>query len=176
MTPGARHAGGGLLRDVVLVLLLFGLGGLAAGLLWRWLWTPLSGTVFQRVWYPDTNASPFSATGLYVLIALGVGILAGLLSALLTDRRELVVLGLVVAGSVLAAWVMLEVGGFGMPADPNDLAADAANGTRLPGTLTVTGWPPLGAFPAGALLGLCVVFLGLSRKPSEHPHSVGTAG
>ena len=176
MTSGARHAGGGLVRDVVLVLLLFVVGGLAAGLLWRELWTPVEGTAFEGVWYPETNSSPFSATGLYTLIAFGTGILAGLLSALVTDRRELVVLALVVAGSVLAGWVMLEVGQWGMPADPRDLAVDAANGTSLPGTLTVTGWPALGAFPAGALLGLCVVFVGLSRKPSEDPHSVGTAG
>ena len=167
MTSGARHAGGGLVRDVVLVLLLFVVGGLAAGLLWRELWTPVEGTAFEGVWYPETNSSPFSATGLYTLIAFGTGILAGLLSALVTDRRELVVLALVVAGSVLAGWVMLEVGQWGMPADPRDLAVDAANGT---------GWPALGAFPAGALLGLCVVFVGLSRKPSEDPHSVGTAG
>ena len=175
MTP-ARHAGGGLVRDVALLLVLLGVAGVAGGLLWRWLWSPIRGTVLDGVWYPDTNASPFSATGLYVLIALGVGMVAGVLGALLTDRRELVTLGLVAAGSLLAGWLMLLIGGVGMPADPVDLARSAADGARLPGTLAVTGWSPLVALPTGALRGLCVVFVGLSRKPAEPHESVGANG
>ncbi|WP_432478718.1 hypothetical protein [Nocardioides sp. GXQ0305] len=172
----ARHAGGGLVRDVVLVVLLFALAGVVGGLVWRWIWTPMRGTVLDGVWYPATNSSPFSATGLYVLVALVTGLLAGLIGALVTDRRELVTLVLVAGGSLLAGWVMLQVGAIGMPADPTTLARSADDGTRLPGTLTVTGWSPLVAFPTGALLGLFVVFVGLSRKPAEQPDSVGTAG
>jgi len=82
-----------------------------------------------------------------------------------SDRRELLTLGLVVAGSLLAGWVMLRVGELGMPADPNLLAPRTADGTQLPGTLTITGRSPLAAFPTGALVGLFVVFVGLSRKP-----------
>ena len=175
MTP-ARHAGGGLVRDVVLLLVLFGVTGVVGGVLWRWLWSPIRGTVLDGVWYPDTNASPFSATGLYVLIGLGVGLVAGVLGALVTDRRELVTLGLVTVGSLLAAWLMLLVGGLGMPADPSDLARSASDGARLPGTLMVTGWSPFVALPTGALLGLCVVFVGLSRKPVDEHSSVGAAG
>jgi hypothetical protein len=176
LTTGARHAGGGLLRDVLLVLLLFGLGGLVGGALWRWLWTPVRGTAFEGVWYPTTNSSEFSATGLFVLIGLGIGLVLGVLSALVTDRRELLVLGLVVLGSLLATGLMLLVGGLGMPADPTELAATAANGTELPATLTVRGWSPYVAFPTGALVGLCVVFIGVSRKPLEQPHPVDSAG
>ena len=172
----ARHAGGGLVRDVVLVPLLFGIGGVVGGMVWRWLWTPLRGTAFQGVWYPATNSSDFSATGLYVLIGLGVGLVLGVLSALVTDRRELLTLGLVVLGSLLAAWVMLLVGEVGMPADPSRLAAGAGDRTPLPGTLTVRGWSPYGAFPTGALLGLCVVFVGVSRKPGDEPPPDDTAG
>jgi hypothetical protein len=172
----ARHAEGGLVRDVVLVLLLFGLAGVAGGALWQWLWTPISGTVLGGVWYPATNSSAFSATGLYVLVALGLGLVAGLFAALVADRRELVTLGLVVVGSLLAGWVMLRVGAIGMPADPFDVARTAADGTRLPATLAVTGWSPLVAFPTGALLGLCVMFVGVSRKPVDEPSSVGADG
>ncbi len=173
---GARHASGGLVRDVVLVLLLFGVAGVAGGLLWRWLWTPLRGTVLGGVWYPATNSSPFSATGLYVLIALGVGLLAGVLSALVSDRRELVTLGLVTVGSLLAGWVMLQIGRIGMPADPSVLARSTPDRAELPGTLMVTGRSPFVAFPTGALLGLCVMFVGLSRKPIDQHDSVGAAG
>ena len=175
LTP-AHHAAGGLLRDVVLVLLLFGLGGAGGGLLWRWLWTPLHGTVLDGTWYPATNSSDFSATGLYVLIGLGLGLVLGVVSGLVTDRRELVTLGLVVAGSLLAAEVMRAVGAIGMPADPSVLARSAADGTQLPGTLIVRGWTPVVAWPAGALVGLFVVFIGLTRKPVEERHRVDAAG
>lgn len=151
----------------MLVLLLFGVGGLLSGGLWRWLWTPPRGTVADGVWFPAAEGSDFAATGLYVLVGLGVGLLLGVLSGLVTDRRELLTLGLVVAGSLLAGWVMLRVGELGMPVDPTRLAPRAADGTRLPGTLTVAGWIPLAAFPCGALLGLFVVFVGLSRKPVD---------
>lgn len=173
---GARHASGGVVRDVVLVLLLFAVAGVAGGLLWRWLWTPLRGTVLGGVWYPATNSSPFAATGIYVLVGLGVGLVAGVLAALVTDRRELLTLGLVAVGSLLAGWVMLQIGGIGMPADPHELARSTPDRAQLPGTLAVTGWSPFVAFPTGALLGLCVMFVGLSRKPVEQHDSVGAAG
>ena len=111
-----------------------------------------------------------------MLIGLGLGLVLGVLSALVTDRRELLVLGLVVVGSLLAAWLMLLVGGLGMPADPTALAATTANRTELPSTLTVRGWSPYVAFPTGALVGLCVVFIGVSRKPADQPHPVDSAG
>ena len=149
------------------MLLLFGVGGLLCGGLWRWLWTPPRGTVASGVWFPTPEGSDFAATGLYVLVGLGAGLLLGMLIALVTDRRELLTLGLVVAGSLLAGWVMLRVGELGMPADPSRLAPRAADGTRLPGTLTITGWIPLAAFPIGALVGLFGVFVGLSRKPVD---------
>lgn len=176
MTTRARHAGGGLLRDIVPVVLASALAGVVGGVLWRWLWTPLRGTVLDGTWYPATNASEFSATGIFVLLGLGLGVLLGAVSALLTDRRELLALGLVLVGSVLAAATMIAVGRLGMPADPNDLARTAADGTRLPGTLRITGWTPVVAWPAGALLGLFVVFVGLSPKPVDQQSPVDPAG
>lgn len=156
--------------------LVFALGGAVGGVLWRWLWTPLHGTVLDGTWYPATNASEFSATGIYVLLGLGLGLLLGAFSALVTDRRELVTLGFVVAGSLLAAGAMLAIGRLGMPADPSRLARTAADGTQLPGTLRVTGWTPVVAWPTGALVGLFVVFIGLSRKRADQQSSVDTAG
>jgi len=172
LTSPARHAGGGLVRDVALVLVLFGLGGVAGGLLWRWLWTPFRGTVLDGVWYPQTNSSSFSATGIFVLLGLGLGLVLGVLSALLTDRRELLMLGLVLAASLLAGWVMVSVGSIGMPADPSRVALTAPDRTQLPATLVVRGWSPYGAFPAGALIGLGGVFVGVTRTP-EFPSTRG---
>ncbi len=173
---GARHARGGVPRDVALVLGLFALGGLGGGLLWRWLWTPFRGTAFQGVWYPQVNSSPFAGTGTYVLVGLGIGVLLGALSAIVADRRELLTLALVLAGSGLAAWIMLGVGKLGMPADPSVVARHVADRTMLPATLTVHGWSPLGALPAGAMIGVFVVFVGITRKPVDQPISADTAG
>ena len=179
LIPAARHATGrGWLRDAGLVLAIFALGGVVAGLAWRWLWTPTSGVVVDGVWVADGEGvrEAFSGTGLYVLVGLAAGVCLGVLSALLADRQELVTLALVVVGSVLAGWLMLRVGTIGLPPDPQPLAAAAADRTRLPGTLEVTGWSPFVALPSGALAGLCVVFVGLSRKPPEVPPPIHSAG
>ena len=176
LTTRARHAGGGLVRDVLLVLVASVVCGAVGGALWRWLWTPLRGTVLEGTWFPDTNASEFSATGLFVLLGLGLGLLLGVLCGLVTDRREVVVLVLVVAGSLLAAAVMFAIGRIGMPADPARVARSAADGTRLAGTLTVRGWTPFLGWPTGSLLGLFVVFMGLSRKPLDQHPSFPIAG
>ena len=175
----ARHAtGSGWLRDGLLVLGLFGVGGVAAGLVWRWLWTPTRGIVLDGTWYAEGESvgTAFSGTGLYVLVALAAGLLLGVLSGLLADRRELLTLALVVVGSLLAGWVMVLVGTVGVPPDPQPLAAGSPDRARLPGTLEVTGWSPYVAFPSGALAGLCAVFVGLSRKPADVTRSVSSDG
>ncbi len=46
------------------------------------------------------------------------------------------------------------------------LAKTAEDGTRLRGDLRVDAWPPRGAFPFGALVGLAVVYAGsMGRSP-----------
>ena len=60
----------------------------------------------------------------------------------------------VVAGSVLAAYLMLRVGQHLSPPDPHELAKTAKDGTELEGALRVDAWPPRGAFTFGALVGL----------------------
>ena len=160
LTTGARHAGGGLVRDVVLVLLLFGLGGLVGGALWRWLWTPASGTVFDGVWYPATNTSRvLRDRPLRRSSASASGWCLGVLSALVTDRRELLTLGLVVVG--LAARGLADArwsaGSACRPTRPS-WPATTANRTELPGTLAVRGVEPARRVPdgraAGAVRGL----------------------
>jgi hypothetical protein len=48
------------------------------------------------------------------------------------------------------------------PSDPAQLALVAKDGTHLPAELTVSGRSPWIALPAGALVALALVFLGLS--------------
>ena len=58
--------------------------------------------------------------------------------------------------------------------DPVALARSAPDGTRLPGTLVVTGASPFVALPVGALVALVVVFFGLGRPGRRRPSRVGT--
>jgi hypothetical protein len=63
---------------------------------------------------------------------------------------------------------MLQVGSALAPPDPAVLARTAPDGTRLPGTVEVSGNWPLGAFPAGALLGVAVIYIGLTSTRRSH--------
>ncbi|QBR90864.1 hypothetical protein [Nocardioides euryhalodurans] len=165
-------------REAVLLLALFAAGGAVAGLVWHWLWSPPSGVVLDGVWYPDAAGltEVFPATGLYVLVGVVTGLPLGVTSGLVLARRPLVTLALVVVGSALAAWLMLVVGQVGAPPDPQPLAARAANGTTLPGTLAVSGWSPFVAIPIGALAGLCTILICVSPRPPVAPTAVGDGG
>lgn len=158
------------LRDVVwqvvVVVGLFAVAGVLAGVVWEWLWTPATGTAVQHAWQPnlDTVRSEFSGTAWYVVVASVAGLLTGAGVGMAFHRRELVTLGAVVAGSALAAWVMLEVGYALGPGDPQSAAATAVDGTLIPAELTVSGRSPFLALPSSALLALVVVFVGVVRR------------
>lgn len=159
-----RPSRGRLARDVIVVLVAAALVGAGCGAVWELWWTPPSGLVLDRVWYPDVEGVPqqFDGTGSYVVVALGGGILLGAASAWLFDRAELVTLAAVGVGSVLAGWLMFEVGTTLAPPDPAAAASSAVDYTTLPGTLEVEGDSAFVAFPAGALTGVAVVFIGLT--------------
>jgi len=101
-------------------------------------------------------------TSLFALVALAGGVLLGAVCAWFFDRVELVTLAAVAAGSVLAAWLMFEVGTALAPPDPAAAASAARDYTELPGALEVEGTGAFVAFPAGALTGLAIVFIGLA--------------
>jgi hypothetical protein len=74
---------------------------------------------------------------------------------------------------------MWKVGVHGSAVDPHEAAKTAADGTKLPGNLHVSGsgrfslhWRDIRvpaaylAFPVGALSSLAVVFLGLAKRGS----------
>lgn len=155
-----------IIRQVLIVLILFAVAGAVGGLLWEWLWAPPTGVVVNHQWLQDEGGlrDDFSGTGTYVAVAAIAGLLIGAAVAVFFDRAELVTLLVVAGGSVLAAWVMYHVGLWVSPPDPGPLAESAKNGTHLPGRLLVSGDSPFVAFPGGALVGLVVVFFGLSRR------------
>lgn len=157
-------------RDVLMVLAACAAAGALAGVVWEAWWTPPIGVVSDHSWTVDFFQSRelFSATALYVVVGVLSGGVVGAASAFFVDQVELVTLATVVVGSVLAAWLMLQVGSALAPPDPAVLARTAADDTRLPGTLEVSGNWPLGAFPAGALLGVAVIYIGLTSTRRSH--------
>jgi len=165
LTSTGRHASSWwVVRDVALVVAGAALLGAVCGVLWELWWSPPTGVVLDHVWYPDLEGvrQLFTGTGLYTLIALAGGVLLGAVCAWFFDRMELVTLAAVAAGSVLAAWLMFEVGTALAPPDPAAAAGTAEDLTALPGTLEVEGDGAFVAFPAGALTGIAVVFIGLA--------------
>lgn len=153
-----------LLRDVAVVLVAAALVGTLAGVLWESWWEPPTGLVLDHVWYPDLQGVKqlFSGTSRYVVVGLVGGVLLGAVSAWFFHRVELVTLVAVAVGSVLAGWLMVQVGSALSPPDPAVAARTSEDYTELPGTLEIEGRGALVAFPAGALTGLAVVFIGLT--------------
>lgn len=158
--------------DFVVIVTLFALAGVVGALVWEWVWTAPYGLVYDHQWVAEDEAAlqgQFAGTGWYVVVASATGLLVGALVALFLDRAPLVTLAAVVVGSALATFLMVRIGLALGPADPQDLAANATDGTRLPAALTVSEWSPWIALPAGALVALALVFIGLG--PGRHAQS-----
>ena len=164
------------LRRALLVLAVPLVLGAVSGVLWEWLWTPPPGVVSHHHWVQDEVGlrGDFSGTGLYVLVAAGAGLLAGLVAALVSRGHEVIGLAALFVGSLLGGWLMYRVGVALGPPDPEAVARSVPALTRLPGSLTVSGTSPFLALPAAALVGLTVVFLGPSKSSRESRQVVGS--
>jgi hypothetical protein len=166
--------------QALVIVVVFAVVGLLAGRLWYHVWDVPQGVVAGGQWFTGEAGlrDDFSGVAWYVTIAVVGGLVLGALFAWLFDRSELVTLVAVVAGSVLAGYLMLRVGQHLSPPDPQELARTAEDGTRLPGALRVDSWPPRAAFPFGALLGLALVYAAsIGRTPSEvKPGDSGPSG
>lgn len=171
--PGPRPRSSWVVAAVqaVVVVAIFGVVGAACGWLWYHLWDPPSGVVAGHQWFTDEAGlrDDFQGVAWYVTIALTAGLVLGILTAWLLDRSELVTLVAVIAGSVLAAYLMLRVGTHLSPGDPHELARTAKDGTKLEGALSVPSWPPRASFTFGALIGVALVFLVSSRRAPDEP-------
>ena len=154
---------------VAAVLATYALVGLCAGWVWHELWQPAEGVVVQHEWYA-TGAGlreDFSGTGLYVLIATGAGLALGVLFAILGGVRPVVTLVACIIGSALAGWLMLTMGQWLGPADPQGAAKSLDDGATLPSALRVSGLSPLFAFTVGTLGALAFVFTVFQGNSSE---------
>jgi hypothetical protein len=159
------------LMQAVVIVVAFAVVGALAGLLWEAVWTPARGAVVHHVWYPYSwdlaQPADFAGTAWYVVISLVAGLVLGGLAAWRLDRAELVTLGAVVAGGLVAAFLMRLVGLHRSPADPQHLAKTVADGTKLPSQLRLASWWLLASFPAGALTSTLVVFLTVSKRGGD---------
>lgn len=172
--PGSAESGERSRREVpwrfaILVLCSYIVVGALCGVLWEWLWTPPAQFVQQhQLYYADYSAlrRVFDGTGIYVVVAAFASALVALVVCVLTRRHELVTLGLVIVGSVLAAFVMREVGYALGPPDPAIAAATAADGAKLQGQLQVAGLTPLLVWPMASLFMVALTFFAWPG----HPH------
>ena len=146
--------------EVVAVLALFAVAGAGCGWLWFHVWNQPTGTVVDHVWYSDEEGlrDVFDSTAWYVLFAAAGGVVVGGLATLFGRRSPIVTLVAVLAGSALAAWLMLRTGLALGPEDPQVLAKTAADGTELRGRLSLEGGnSPYLAWPLGSLVVLMVL-------------------
>ena len=167
----------------VAVPVLFAAAGVVGGVIWEAAWTPPTGVAFNGQWVLDGQGmtAEFSGTGLYVLIASGLGLLLGCLVMLVFDGDEVVTLVLVVIGSAMAAWVMKEVGQALGPPDPHVVARGARELQPVPGDLRVAGAVAYLALPFGALTAAVVVLFALTGRDApppdtEHPARARLSG
>ncbi len=157
----------------LVVLVLVAVGALA-GAVWEWVWTAPVGVVVDHKWVAADESNlrgQFSGTGWFVIVGAVAGLVAGALVALFLDQVPIATLVGVVVGSLLGVAVMYRVGVTLGPSDPVRAASSAREGAHLPAQLAVSGGSAWIAFPAGALVALSLVFLGLSavHRDTERP-------
>ncbi|TYL46192.1 hypothetical protein FXB39_14860 [Nocardioides sp. BGMRC 2183] len=145
----------------LVVAIAAGLGGLGAWAWWSW-WSPgFDGTVYETtrgpMWLPEPFdpgiADAFTGTAQYAILGVGLGLLLGLVGALLLRGRPVAGVLVVLAGSGLAAAVMALLGTMPSPPDPATLATAETVGESYPAHLEVTGWTPYLVWPVGAMFG-----------------------
>ena len=152
----------------ILLLVLYAAAGVGGGYAWRYLWTPPEGEARGGSWVPtpveEGLQNDFAGVGWYVVVALVLGLALGALTAFVLDRAEILGVVVTVVGSVLAAYLVLTVGERLSPPDPDQVAAESADDTEIPGDLEFDGWTPLLSAPVGALTALSTVYLLTSRR------------
>jgi hypothetical protein len=143
-------------------------------LVWVTLWTPPTGFAWQGRFLLDSSGlrADVDGTALYVLCAVGGGVLLGVFAAFQAHEPRLT-LTAVLVGAGLAAVLMVAWGHQLEPLDAARLAKSAADGTKMSGDLTVVGRAPLLAWPISALASYLLLVLWLTpRDRAVAPESV----
>src|SRR4051812_29298038 len=155
--------------DVVVVLGIFVVLGLLTGVLW-WLLAP--SPEFTKVRGGGTMdevglGRQFGAVAWYVAIATMTGLISGIALTWWRDRDPLLLSGLLLIGSVVAALLMGLVGHALGPGDPQAVLATARIGTKVPDQLHVEAHAAYLAWPVSVLVGALLILWG--RLPADEP-------
>lgn len=167
-------------------LVVFAASGALSGVIWERLWDAPAGVAFDGTWFlepvgPDYS---FSGTGWYVVVALVAGAMTALALGWAWPRHEVIGVCAIVVGSVLAGWVMFQVGHALGPQDPQLLAAGKPDLTAIPSDLTLAGmdgparsWrfdsSAMLGFPIGAMITSIFVYLLTSGRRSAPRSGAG---
>lgn len=154
-------------RAPYVVLAAFVLAGLLGGVVWHAWWSPAPvGQVFGQYPYFEPDAE-FRSTGMYVALAAPMGVVLGALLTWRLPRAPVVTVLSIVLSSVVAGALMLLIGQLLGPADAITAARTMADGAEIRASLRVQPGAPWCAFPAGAVVGVVAVLLGLVPEPVD---------
>lgn len=171
LTGVLRHP---LVRDALVVLVWFAGAALIGSLVW-WQLTPLAeftrGEAGAQMGEGQLGRQ-VAADGWYFLIAAVGGLLSGI--ALLSWRRRdpLVMVLLVTLGGLAAGWLMLRIGLWLGPPDPETVLSQVKVGDTAPVQLEPRARGVQFVWPIAALLGAIGVIWGLD----DHPHDLAKDG
>ena len=172
-TPERRARLHGPVADVLVVLGTFVVLGVLCGVLW-WVLAPTP--VFTKVRGGGSMdevdlGQQFGAVAWYVAIAAVAGLVSSIVLTWTRDRDPLLLAGLLLLGSVVAAALMALVGHVLGPGDPQAVLDTAPLGARVPDQLHVAARAAYLAWPVSVLLGCLVVLWG--RLPGSSGSAAG---
>ncbi len=171
---GGTDRGSGAVRDVVAVLGVFAVAGVAAGVLWWLLVDPAmftTGSGGGLGMGEDELGKQFDDDGWFAVLGAGLGLLTGGVVTWWRSRDPLLTAGLVLVGAVLASLLAVRVGGLLGPPPPAQVAGGLAPGTMVPTELVVTGRVLYLVWPVMAMLGTLVVLWAPVPEPGPEDAS-----
>lgn len=163
--PAAGATGREVLVDVAVVLVWSLVAGLLGALVWWWA-TPLpqaTATPEGPALTADELAAQVAVDGWFAVVAVGLGLVSGLVLLAWRRRDPLLSVALVVLGAALAAQVATRLGGVLGPVDPATALAGKADGVQAPLQLVLQAPGLVWAWPAAAALGALLQLFVLRR-------------
>jgi hypothetical protein len=158
-------------RDALVILVTLAVLGVVAGVLWSQLAEPVVATrTAEGVVSGEAElAKQVTADGWFAVIGFVGCLLAGLGLTAWRRTDEVVTLVALVAGSLLAAWLCVQVGTLLGPDPAASTLAGAAVGKTADNELAVHTWVVYLGWPFGAVVGSLLVLLGLrgSARPAS---------
>ena len=161
-------------RDLLLAFLTLVVLGVVAGVLWAQLADPVVATrTAEGVGSGEGElGKQVTADGWFTVIGLVGCALVAVGLMLRRGADALVTLIALLAGSLVAAWICVQVGALVGPAPAAETLARAAVGKTAEDQLSVHTWVAYLAWPFGAVVGSLVVLLGSRGSDRPRPAPV----